>query len=340
MSVTETPSGNLQAFARAQRLNLLCQYAREVHADAVLLAHHRRDQAETVLDHLARGSHVLGLSGILPTSQHQDITLLRPLLDHTPGALRAYASQAGAPIIDDPSNQNPRFRRVQLRHWLQQNPNLEHHAVRLAERARYHASVELAACRALWRQSVRSPLLGILYLDRSHWPDYHACVQQRTLGSMICYITGAPYPPRRAKLRRACIWMQAPQRQQITLGGTRLAVVGNGVWLYGEDRPAPQTLAPGTTQKWGAVWQISHDYPHPIMIRPLGRRGWRKAFPHYASCGFLGETYPSATSPDQPENVLSPSNSDKISFDFTPPQPLGTDLSKSGLYFTSLYPIS
>ena len=122
--ISKKPSGNILAFARHERLGALCAAAEEFSADAILLGHHKGDQAETVLDHLARGSHVVGLCGMQVCSHYQGKLLLRPLLQQSAAKLRAYAKAHHAPIIDDPSNRNTNFRRVQFRSWLWQSPRL------------------------------------------------------------------------------------------------------------------------------------------------------------------------------------------------------------------------
>lgn len=66
--------------ARDARYALLLQRAHACHADALLLAHHLDDQAETVLAHLLRGSGARGLGGMRPISVREGVTVLRPLL--------------------------------------------------------------------------------------------------------------------------------------------------------------------------------------------------------------------------------------------------------------------
>ncbi len=69
-----------EAAAREARYKLLLDRAKECKADALLLAHHQDDQAETVLQHLLRGSGARGLSGMDAVSVREDVTLIRPFL--------------------------------------------------------------------------------------------------------------------------------------------------------------------------------------------------------------------------------------------------------------------
>ena len=86
-------------------------------ADAVALAHHRDDQAETVLLNLLRGAGVAGAAGMPAVrAQRNGPLLIRPLLDVAHAVLEAYAAEHGLRWIDDESNANRHFRRNFLRH--------------------------------------------------------------------------------------------------------------------------------------------------------------------------------------------------------------------------------
>jgi tRNA(Ile)-lysidine synthase len=84
------------------------------------LAHHRDDQAETVLLNLLRGAGIDGAAGMAPERPHgtQGVRLIRPLLDVPRAALAAYAVANGLAWIDDESNADTLFRRNYLRHEI------------------------------------------------------------------------------------------------------------------------------------------------------------------------------------------------------------------------------
>lgn len=91
----------------------------ECRADWLALAHHRDDQAETVLLNLLRGAGVAGAAGMLAERpQTRGPTLVRPLLDIPRSAIEAYAAEYGLRWIDDESNVDRRFRRNFLRHEI------------------------------------------------------------------------------------------------------------------------------------------------------------------------------------------------------------------------------
>jgi len=95
-----------------------------IDADWLALAHHRDDQAETVLLNLFRGAGVSGAAGMLAErGQPCGPALVRPLLDVPRAVVEAYARQYGLAWIDDESNDDRHFRRNFLRHEIM--PSLE-----------------------------------------------------------------------------------------------------------------------------------------------------------------------------------------------------------------------
>ncbi len=109
------PAAGLQEAAREARFALLGAHARDVGADCIVAAHHRDDQAETVLMRIAAGSGVSGLAAMRPVSLHGEIPVLRPFLSLPKARLIATCRAAGLAFVDDPSNRDPRHARARWR---------------------------------------------------------------------------------------------------------------------------------------------------------------------------------------------------------------------------------
>ena len=111
--------GNIEARARAGRYEALTDLCVEYGIEDLLLAHHQNDQAETVLLQLLRGAGVAGAAA-MPSNRQLDskqgkITLWRPLLDQSKKELKAYAKEYKLQWIEDPSNQDSKYRRNAIR---------------------------------------------------------------------------------------------------------------------------------------------------------------------------------------------------------------------------------
>ena len=110
---------NIESRARAGRYEALTDLCTEYGIEDLLLAHHQNDQAETVLLQLLRGAGVAGVSG-MPNSRvlktkEGEITLWRPLLNQSRKELEAYATEHKLKWIEDPSNQDVKYRRNAIR---------------------------------------------------------------------------------------------------------------------------------------------------------------------------------------------------------------------------------
>lgn len=128
--------------------------------DAVALANHRDDQAETVLLQLLRGAGVRGLSAMPPVRMLDALSglrLVRPLLDVPRAAIRAYARAHKLSWIEDESNADPRFDRNFLRSEI---------LPRLTQR--FPAAAETLSRVALNHADAQSVLDEVAALDAQH----------------------------------------------------------------------------------------------------------------------------------------------------------------------------
>jgi tRNA(Ile)-lysidine synthase len=107
---------SVEAWARAQRYDGLRRLALEHGATLVLLAHHRRDQAETFVLQALRGAAPAGLASMPAQIERAGLVWARPWLDQPHAAIEAYARRHRLQWVDDDSNTDRRFARNRLRH--------------------------------------------------------------------------------------------------------------------------------------------------------------------------------------------------------------------------------
>jgi len=111
------PKGeSIEAWARQARYRALRHMAIAHGASLVLLAHHRRDQAETFVLQALRSAGVAGLSGMPREVERDSLTWVRPWLDVPREQIEAYVRRHRLRHIDDDSNEDTRFARNRLRH--------------------------------------------------------------------------------------------------------------------------------------------------------------------------------------------------------------------------------
>lgn len=84
--------------------------------DWLLSAHHREDQAETLLLNLIRGSGPAGVAGIGVARRFGPGWLVRPMLNVNRADLREFVESEALQWVEDPSNTDRRFDRNFLRH--------------------------------------------------------------------------------------------------------------------------------------------------------------------------------------------------------------------------------
>jgi tRNA(Ile)-lysidine synthase len=119
VEVPRLPQSSLEGEARRLRYAALTAAASESGVRCVALAHHRDDQAETLLLQLLRGAGPHGLAGMAAArSEPGGITWLRPLLALSRADIDAYAQRAGLRWVEDESNAHNRFPRNALRHTV------------------------------------------------------------------------------------------------------------------------------------------------------------------------------------------------------------------------------
>lgn len=231
------PVSGIQAEARTARYRLLVEAARRHRLDAVLLAHTRDDQAETLLMHLARGSGVAGLAGMPSERMVDGVRFLRPLLDVAKVDLLALLKEAGISYITDPSNISDHYTRVRVRKALPALADLGLTADRLAGTARRMARAETALRSAtddlLSRAATNHD--GVWSVDTAALAAAPDEIGLRLLVRLIRAIRPSDYPPRadapegwHAAFRAGT----APRRA--TMAGVVLHLRQERLWLYAE----------------------------------------------------------------------------------------------------------
>lgn len=277
------PGGNLMDAARRGRRALIAEWARARGIGVVALGHTLDDQAETLLMRLARGSGVDGLAGMAGAARRGGLLWLRPVLEVRRDALRTVLRARGLTWAEDPTNADARFLRTRARGALAALAPLGIGSERLAETAAAMAQARVALDRAA--QAAGRALLrmdrGDALLDARALAALAPELSERIVARVLCVLSGQPYRPRRAALRRA---LAAPLRA--TLHGCVLSRAGGHLRIGREWRAVDGLRArPGIL--WDNRWIVQ---PAPgtgtdgCTIAALGPQGLAQ-IGAWAACG-------------------------------------------------------
>lgn len=110
--------GNMEAFCRQERLSFFRELCCTHGYQAVALAHHADDLAETVLKRLFEGASILNLSGMRQVTILNGLQIWRPLLTFPKLALLPRAHELPLVPFCDSTNLDSRFLRGRLRAHL------------------------------------------------------------------------------------------------------------------------------------------------------------------------------------------------------------------------------
>ncbi len=155
--------------------------------ETLVTAHHRDDQAETVLLKLLRGAGPEGLGGMRVRRPFAGGWLWRPLLATPRAVLAAYTQEHGIDAILDPANEAPRHARSFLRNDIL--PRLSAHWPE-ASRAINH-SARLSRTAADYLRQCSHDALATLQavddatLDTAGWLDLHPALRGPVLEAWL-----------------------------------------------------------------------------------------------------------------------------------------------------------
>jgi tRNA(Ile)-lysidine synthase len=180
----EKPSSGIMAAARVARYRLLAKAAREAGCAILMTAHTLDDRLETAEMRAARGS--VGFSGMeRHTLLERETLLIRPLLQESRLALRAFLAGQGLPYANDPTNDDPRHERTRIR---LARPNARAATLGRAEAERVAAAI--GAARFLDEAAERTADGILLHASAAHPPQDRALA----LRFLAACLSPSPYP--------------------------------------------------------------------------------------------------------------------------------------------------
>ncbi|WP_068406393.1 tRNA lysidine(34) synthetase TilS [Labrenzia sp. OB1] len=281
----EKPVSNVQEEARRARYRLIAGHMRQSGAQALVLAHHLDDQAETFLDRLTRGSGLAGLGAMADDEAGgpHGLRLLRPLLSVPKSRLEASLRQRGQTWCSDPSNLDLKYKRSRLRAIMSLLDEEGLSASRIAQTAghlRRAGEALETTLQTLVQQHVTEHPAGPLRMSRD---AYRATAKDLRLRLLIRLASGAAGSRVRIRFRKLDaldLVLSAGNDCRQTLAGAIFDADSSTIRVWKEvGRTAPETLtvaaAPGVWDNRYRYWRPSDmsspDVEGKLHLGPLCR---------------------------------------------------------------------
>ena len=213
---------SVEMAARRLRYDWFEQLCRDEGFDCVAVAHHREDNAETILLNLVRGTGLRGLTGMAARRGR----VARPLLGWSKAKILDYLARRGQDYVTDSTNADTRYRRNKIRHEVlpllaELNPSIVDSLVATAGRLREAEAVYACGLARLRADLLKEMSDGRVSVDR-------AALLASPAPVTLLHEWFAPYGFSEAQLRemltmRPGAWVEAKGRMA-TLCGSRLLV--------------------------------------------------------------------------------------------------------------------
>lgn len=251
------PGPALAERARSARYALLAGACRDAGLADLLLGHHLRDQAETLLLRRAGGSGPAGLAAMALVAYADAVRLLRPLLAIQPDRLRATLRQAGAGWVEDPTNADPATPRARLRAGPLRDPGL---AAQLATEAARHGTVRAAG------EAADATSLAAVAIHPEGYAHVTAPLSPSGLSALVWTLSGAAHPPSPQAVARFDAGLHPG-----TLHGVRIAGAGRlgPGWLIAREAAAMEPPVPAC-ERWDGRYRLAGPAPDGAELGELG----------------------------------------------------------------------
>lgn len=190
-SIARKEKKSLEETGRMVRYEAFREVQKEIGADYIAVAHHKNDQAETVLHNLCRGSGIVGLSGMKAEREG----IVRPLLCVERQEIEGYLKTKGQPYQIDSTNKDNCYTRNMWRNEIiplmkegintQTISHIADTAAMLGEVADF---VEESG-RNAWERMIETKEEKLI-LDLDKWKQEHVVIQKWMMQHMLYHMSG------------------------------------------------------------------------------------------------------------------------------------------------------
>lgn len=239
---------SIETAARMLRIETLLNIATAGNCNSIATAHHKNDNAETILHRLVRGTGFRGLAGIWPTRLFaDDIRFIRPLLSVTRNEIIEYLKKRNLKWRRDHTNADCTYTRNFIRH-------------RLLPVLQQDCTGSLVEQLSILAASARKFYTGVCNCAQKAWPKLTDCSANELKLNLQMFLTH-PVPVKVELVRRSLTAIGCGQRDLTRLYFQRIL------------RLAEQNVS-GRKIELPAGFVVRREYGNLIFVRP------EKASPH------------------------------------------------------------
>lgn len=275
---------SIQENARSARYQLMTRWCRKNNTLHLLTAHHLDDQVETMFFRLARGSGLEGLSSMPAQTVIDGVRLLRPLLTVPKSRLLATLKSENQQWLEDPSNHNPLYTRVNIRQQLAQThnePNLKRRTGTAVEKLGKFRNLLENKLAIQLTNSISIFPQGYAIINLQVFNEFDDEMTFKALSALIRTISGSGHPPRTHKLQQLNSLIKGRQlKKKYSIGGLLFETIKeDNIIIYREYKATQEAIIiePGIATFWDRrfVIKISSSAKNaiPLKVAPLGSKG-------------------------------------------------------------------
>tara|TARA_B100001057_G_scaffold73546_1_gene67931 strand:+ start:450 stop:1484 length:1035 start_codon:yes stop_codon:yes gene_type:complete len=233
------PKSNIQSLARNKRYILLINQAKISNIKIILTAHHIDDLYENFFIRISRGSGLNGLVSFSKKTQKDKITILRPLISFEKKHLNYITTKVFKSYIEDPSNEDNKFKRVRIRKLIKnlQNDGLDKNKFLLTIKnlTDSNQTIKFYVAKNLKENSYIYKDKKKIILNKQFFNQPHE-VTFRSLSEIIKFVGNKYYPVRGKKVDNIIDKLKCEARSnfKLTLGNCIIHKVNQSIIVVKE----------------------------------------------------------------------------------------------------------
>ena len=270
---------NIHKKARDARYSLMAEYCKSKGVKTLLVAHNKEDQAETVMIRILRGTGVDGLGSIKLKSRLNGISIYRPMLDISRDDIEEYLAASSIDYVNDPSNENDKFKRVKVRRLLREmrdsfGVDVYSRLNLLADNANTSSNYLKHRAKTLEKKIITNTQFGVFYLDLNEFSKLHKELKLRLIKSILGKLSLKEYSPRLDSLKELLRRLSNKSANCMLNGVRVLFFMDKAIFFMEESSKNELLVKPGEVRYFAGV-EIENTYDKPIVARSLGADGWK-----------------------------------------------------------------